>query len=369
MSLTGTPFFVLTVIVTLGALTALYVFWNRIPGPRSLRMGGRLGLALFSQLTAVIAVLVYVNNSMGPFYESWSDLLGGSGAPPVTTSVAGGGQNGHDAPRTDGKLNFTQYSAGVMKAHVIGAHSGVDGSLYVWLPPQYRDPAYAQTAFPVVELLPGTPGTPQAWFGTMHVQQEMQKLMATGKVKPMIMVSAKLNTMGGNTDAGCADVPGAARTGTWLAKDVPALIRANFRATKDPSGWGIMGYSAGAYCAVNLTVQHPDTFRSAVSLSGYTTPESPLVTRDPALARANNPYLRLKLANPQPPVSFLMAGSMQDQGTVPSARALLGVLKQQGASRLLTVQTGGHTPDVWRAMLPDALTWLSARTASQGVSS
>lgn len=368
MSLTGTPFFVLTVIVMISALTALFVFWNRIPGPRSVRMGGRLGLAVFSQLTAVIAVLVYVNNSMGPFYESWSDLFGGSSTPPVTTSVAGGG-HGHDAPPNDGKLNFTQYGPGVMKAHTVGARSGVEGSLYVWLPPQYHDPAYAQTAFPVVELLPGTPGTPQAWFGTMRVQDQMQQLMAAGKVKPMIMVSAKLNTMGGNTDAGCADIPGSAQTATWLAKDVPALVRANFRAAKDPSGWGIMGYSAGAYCAVNLTVQHPEAFHAAVSLSGYNTPESPLVTRDPGLARANNPYLQLKLANQQPPVSFLMAGSLQDQGTVPAARALLGVLKHPGASRLLTVQSGGHTPDVWRGMLPDALTWLSARTASQGVSS
>ncbi|MEY9872271.1 enterochelin esterase-like enzyme [Streptacidiphilus sp. MAP12-33] len=368
MSLTGTPFFVLTIIVTISALVALFVFWNRIPGPRPARVGGRLGLALFSQLTAVVAVMVYVNNSMGPFYESWSDLFGGSSAPPVTTAV-GGGQHGRGGPSSDGKLQFTQYSPGVMKVRTIGAKSGIDGSVYVWLPPQYRDPAYAQTAFPVVELLPGTPGTPQAWFGTMRVQDEMQKLMAQGKVKPMIMVSAKLNTLGGNTDAGCADIPGTAKTATWLAEDVPTLVRHNFRATKDPAGWGIMGYSAGAYCAVNLTVQHPETFHSAVSLSGYNTPESPLVTRDPALARANNPYLRLKEAKQQPPVSFLMAGSLQDQGTVPAARALLGILHQPGASRLLTVQRGGHTPDVWRAMLPEALTWLSARTASEGAPS
>jgi enterochelin esterase-like enzyme len=306
---------------------------------------------------------------MGPFYESWSDLFGGSSAPPVTTAVGGGGQHGHGGRSGDGKLHFTEYSPGVMKARTIGARSGIDGSVYVWLPPQYRDPAYAQTSFPVIELLPGTPGTPQAWFGTMRVQDEMQKLMAQGKVKPMIMVSAKLNTLGGNTDAGCADIPGTAKTATWLAKDVPDLVRSNFRAAKGPDGWGIMGYSAGAYCAVNLTVQHPETFHAAVSLSGYNTPESPLVTRDPSLARANNPYLLLKQAKQQPPVSFLMAGSLQDQGTVPAARALLGVLHQPGASRLLTVQSGGHTPDVWRGMLPEALTWLSARTASEGVSS
>ncbi|MEZ0065141.1 enterochelin esterase-like enzyme [Streptacidiphilus sp. MAP12-20] len=360
MSLTGTPFFVLTIFLMIGALTALFLLWNRIPGPTTLRVAGRFGLALFSQITAVLMVLVYVNNSMGPFYESWSDLFGGSTAP-VTTAV-GGNHAAHDGRPTDGKLHFSSYSPGVMKAHAVGARSGVEGSLYVWLPPQYNDPAFANTDFPVVVLLPGTPGTPQTWFGTMKVQEEMQKLMAKGQAQPMIMVSAKLNVLGGNTDPGCADIPGVAKTATWLSKDVPELIRSNFRAAKDPSHWGIMGYSAGAYCAVNLTVQHPEAFHAAVSLSGYNAPESPLVTRDLALSRANDPLLRLKYAKQQPPISLLMAGSLQDPGTVPAAKALLGVLHQPGASRLLTVATGGHTPDVWRSMLPDALTWLSTQT-------
>ncbi len=30
--------------------------------------------------------------------------------------------------------------------------------VYVWLPPQYDDPRYAQTRFPVLELFPGGAG-------------------------------------------------------------------------------------------------------------------------------------------------------------------------------------------------------------------
>jgi enterochelin esterase-like enzyme len=365
MSLTGTPFFVLTVVLVVVAMAALFGLWNRIPGPGAARLAGRFGLAILSQLTAVVMVLVYVNNSMGPFYDSWSDLFGGSTTVTDTALSGSTGHHGGDGVAPDGKLTFTSYLPGVLKTRAVGAASGIEGSLYIWLPPQYEDPAYANTTFPVVELLPGTPGTPQAWFGTMKVQDEMAKLMAAGTVKPMIMVSAKLNVLGGNTDAGCADIPGVARTATWLSRDVPALIRANFRAATSPSQWGIMGYSAGAYCAVNLTVQHPDVFRSAVSLSGYNTPESPLVTSNLALSRGNNPMYLLKTAKKQPPVSFLMGGSLQDPGTVPSARALLGVLRDPGTSRLVTVREGGHTPTVWREMLPDALTWLSARMSGR----
>ncbi|MBF9072138.1 alpha/beta hydrolase [Streptacidiphilus fuscans] len=363
MSLTGTPFFVLTVVLVVVALAALFGLWNRIPGPGAARLAARFGLAVLSQLTAVVMVLVYLNNSMGPFYDSWSDLFGGSTTVSDTALSGNNGHHGGDGVAPGGKLTFSSYLPGVLKTRTVGASSGIEGSLYVWLPPQYHDPAYANTDFPVVELLPGTPGTPQAWFGTMKVQDEMSKLMAAGTVKPMIMVSAKLNVLGGNTDPGCADIPGVARTATWLSRDVPALIRSNFRAAKAPSQWAIMGYSAGAYCAVNLTVQHPDVFGSAVSLSGYNTPESPLVTNNLGLSRANDPVYQLKHAKKQPPVSFLMGGSLQDQGTVPAAKALLAVLRTPGDSRLVTVREGGHTPTVWREMLPDALTWLSARTS------
>ncbi|WP_042366920.1 alpha/beta hydrolase [Streptacidiphilus neutrinimicus] len=361
MSLTGTPFFVLTVALMIAAMALLALVWNRIPGPRPVRYAGRIGATLFSQVAAVLMVLVYVNNTMGPFYDSWQDLFGGDANQSATATDISGGATGGSA--TSEKLTFRTYLPGVRTTVAHGPESGINGSLYVWLPPQYDDPAYANTAFPVVELLPGTPGTPQAWFGSMKVQDEMALLMAQGKVKPMILVAAKLNVIPGGVDPGCADTPapGGAKTATWLYKDVPSLIAANFRVARSPHKWAIMGYSAGAYCAVNLTVQHPSVFHAAVSLSGYNTPEAPLVARNPALKNANDPYLILRGEKHQPDIAVLVAGSAQDPGTVPAARKLLSVLHTPGPNQLLTVQFGGHTTGVWRSMLPAALLWLSAR--------
>ncbi|MEY9847789.1 alpha/beta hydrolase [Streptacidiphilus sp. MAP5-3] len=361
MSLTGTPFFVATVALMVVAMVLLAFVWNRIPGPRPVRYAGRLGATMFSQIAAVVVVLVYVNNSMGPFYDSWQDLFGDDGDQAATATNVSGGPTGSASAGTALKLRFTTYLPGVQTTDAHGPASGITGSLYVWLPPQYNDPAYAHTDFPVVELLPGTPGTPQAWFGSMKVQDAIAPLMAEGKVKPMILVAAKLNVLPGGVDPGCADIPGGPRTATWLDQDVPQLIAANFRTEHGAQHWALMGYSAGGYCSVNLTVQHPGTFHSAVSLSGYNAPEAPLVLKDPALTRANNPYSVLLHDKHQPDIALLMAGSTQDPGTVPAARALLSVLHTTGPNQLLTVTHGGHTTDVWRAMLPDALVWLSAR--------
>jgi enterochelin esterase-like enzyme len=300
---------------------------------------------------------------MGPFYESWADLFGDSGQAQLSDPTGGKPQPG-SADQTavhHGTLRFRPFHGGAVQAEAVGPASQVRGSLYVWLPPQYQDPAYANTDFPVVELLSGFPGSPQTWFGSMAVGKEMTALMAQGKVQPMILVAPTLNVLGNTVDAGCADIPGVARTATWLARDVPALVAANFRTQRGARHWGVMGYSAGAYCAVNLAVHYPGVFHAAVSLSGYNAPSAGLVTRNPALARANNPYLVLRSARKQPDVALLMAGSLQDGDTVAAAKALLGVLRHPGASRLLTVAQGGHLVSVWHNWLPVALPWLSAQ--------
>ncbi len=356
MSLTGTPFFVSTIAVLFFTMVLLGVLWNRIPGPRPVRYAGRLGMTVLSQVAAIMVVLVYINNSMGPFYDSWQDLFGGD-AGVSSTAVAKAGSNA--ATMGFQPMPLSEFKPGILHSSVTGSASKVRGDLYIWLPPQYRQAAYAHTRFPVVELLPGTPGSPQTWFGSMNAVKPLTQLIDEGKARPMILVAAKLNVLGGNTDAGCADIPGVSLTATWLAKDVPTLIKENFRAATSARQWAVMGYSAGAYCAVNLTVHHPETFHSAVSLSGYNAPIAPLVTRNPKLARANNPYLLLRDDAHQPDIVLLMAGSLGDRGTVAAAKALFGVLRNPGDSSLLTATSGGHTTALWHTMLPDAFTWIS----------
>lgn len=357
MSLTGTPFFVLTIVILVLTTALVALVWNRIPGPRPVRYTGRLTATMLSQIAAITVVLVYINNTMGPFYDTWQDLFGSNTNTTATaTQGAGAGTTGHAHIH---RLSFTHFRPDVLQTETLGPASRIKGSLYVWLPRQYQEPAYRHTDFPVVELLPGTPGSPQTWFGSMNAVLPLTQLIDEGRARPMILVTATLNVLGENTDAGCADIRGVAMTQTWLADDVPQLIKENFRAATSASKWAVMGYSAGAYCALNLAVHHPGIFHAAVSLSGYNAPIAPLVTRDPALARYNNPYSTLKHAKRQPSIVLLMAGSLHDSDTIPAAKADLAILRHPGDSELLTSASGGHTTALWRMMLPEVFTWLS----------
>lgn len=55
----------------------------------------------------------------------------------------------------------------VQEGEFKGRISGVSGEVYVWLPPQYDDPAYQDKKFPVVQMLPGFPGSAKSWMGTL----------------------------------------------------------------------------------------------------------------------------------------------------------------------------------------------------------
>ena len=360
MSLIGTPFLAFTIVLAISLTLGTLALWNRMRGPAPLRTGLRLTLLLAAQAAAVLVVLVGINDSY-LLYDSWRDLTDGpSTATTLETSAAATVSSDSDAApsRSDPHPDFRPDGAGLLEAQLTGARSGLRGSLYVWLPPEYQDPAHLGERFPVVELLPGQPGSPLAWFQVLQGQRTLQRLVSTGQARPMILVSAMSNTLGGS-DAGCADLPGGPHTQTWLGTDVPAIVRSEFRASADPADWSVMGYSAGGYCSADLVVHFPGVFHSAVSLSGYTDPEAAVVLSHPALVRRENPRLVMCAASPQPDVDLLMAGSMEDGRTVADARAMVAVLRPPAEGDLLTVARGGHTMDVWAAMLPEAFRWIS----------
>lgn len=361
MSLTGTPFFVVTILLVVLTVVILVLVWNRIPGPAPVRTTARVGLIVFSQFTAVLMVLVFVNNRMGPFYDTWGSLFGQDASVQLTAS--GGSGDGRGASGASDvsaqKLSFGKYNSDVLSADAVGPESRIKGDIYVWLPPQYNEPAYAHTDFPVLELLPGTPGTPKAWFGSMHADSAMRTLMSEGKVKPMILVSAKMNMYGGSRDSGCANLPGSYQTATWLAKDVPALMKHNFRVSGNPKNWGIAGYSAGGYCAANLTVKYPQVFHAGVTMSGYNAPDAAVVLKDPALAAANNPLLLLEKAKQQPDIVLMAQGVRTDGTTVEDARALIKALHRPGTSQVLTLSSGDHDTRTFIKEMTPMLTWMS----------
>ncbi len=59
-----------------------------------------------------------------------------------------------------------------------------------------------------------------------------------------------------------------------LTKDVVPYMVSQFGASADPSNWGVLGWSTGGTCALNLSVMHPELFSAFVDLDGTLGPNA-----------------------------------------------------------------------------------------------
>ncbi|MFE2419402.1 alpha/beta hydrolase [Streptomyces hokutonensis] len=368
MSLTGTPFLYTAVVLTIVALILPLVLWSRMRGPKVVRLAARALMLLFAQATAVTLVFVMVNNENN-LYDNWADLLGTGNH---VQQAADLGKNGtgnislNRLPKV--KQDFSPASGPGMSSagqvevtQLKGRVSGVNAEVYVWTPPQYKEAAYRHKRFPVVELLPGWPGSAKAWFGSMHVTQQLEPLMRSGRIAPFILVAPRYNLLAG-VDTGCANIPGTVNADTWLSVDVPKMVTDNFRAQPAPKGWGVAGYSAGAHCAVKLAVAHPDRYQAAVSMSGYNDPigeRNSLAAQSVALREANNPYLLLKKAATPPPIAMYLSGESGDGYQAGVALEQIAKAPTSVHVVFLPRSDGGHTMALWRPQVKTVFRWLT----------
>ena len=383
MSLLSLSFRITAVAAAVLVAVLTLVLWNRVPGPRPVKIGTRLFMVLFGEAMATLALLGWLNVAYGGLFVSWSDLLGNQSmngahfagqsgkirlspvAPEVTTTQVPAEQRQH----------FTQAGGGFEETVLTGKQSGIKAPVYVWTPPQYA--ASPDEYFPVLMLLHGIPGDPQGWLGPMHVVAHLEAAMATGTVHPYILVVPSITPSTSQSapwsNPECSDIPGYADAATWLATDVRNMVLSNFRALDSAVGWGVMGYSTGGFCAAKLVLQYPRDFQAAVSLAGYYSPESLALTSDPELSQANSP-LWLLGHDRTPAVSLLLTGSDQDKmDPVSEITQLLTVARANPEAKATEVRSfiaplgGGHNQSAWEKMLPTAFTWLSQRLSAPRV--
>ncbi|MEV0369990.1 alpha/beta hydrolase-fold protein [Streptomyces sp. NPDC050636] len=367
MSLTGTPFFLTSIALLIVAVVLPLALWSRIAGPRLVRGLARLAMLLFAQVTAITLVFVLVNNA-NSLYDTWDDLLGTGNHVEAARDLGPDGMGGKQIKDQPKQLQAFRpaddpvVGSGVQMTDLKGRISGVSGEVYVWLPPQYNDPAYKDKKFPVVELLPGYPGSSKSWLGSLKAGEQLRPLMQSGQIKPFILVAPRTNIISG-ADTGCVNIPGKVNADSWLTVDVRKMVIDNFRADDKPDSWGLAGYSAGAHCAAKLALAHPDRYRAAVAMSGYNDPAiepDSLAGKDPKLRIESNPLHILKSANAagKPPRTALyISGSAGD-----GYQAGIGLRQLAQRPTTVTVQmltgVGGHTTAVWKNQVPEVFRWL-----------
>ncbi|MET7935206.1 alpha/beta hydrolase-fold protein [Streptomyces sp. NPDC005322] len=369
----------IAVAVVCVALTAW--LWPRFAGRTVRAWLGRLGSLAVTQ-GAIVAALALAVNANFQFYGSWDELLGGGEEAPAALSDLGGG--GAQAANVSGGLVQSAPPQGLDKVHglpsgrpetagkvesvrILGRRSQVANPAYVYLPPQYFQRQYGRQRFPVIVAISGYPGGSYLLAQHLRVPQTAGGLIRTGATQPSIIVMVR-PTIAPPRDTECVDVPGGPQAETYFARDLPEALENHYRVGHDPSAWGVLGYSSGGTCALQLTLRHPRVYSAAAALSpDYRVVNDPttgdLFGGGPEGERRKREHdLMWRLRNlPQPQVSVLVASSRHGESDYGATRAFLGAVRPPMSAESIILDKGSHNFRTWRRELPAALRWMSGR--------
>jgi poly(3-hydroxybutyrate) depolymerase len=355
MSLTGRPLLVL--LATLAILLPLVLALTLPRRPRGL-LRPVLGFIamVVAQLLAVAAVGVWANNTFG-FYDSWSDLVGSS-------------EQGSLHAEANGSLALAGGEGRVVALMVNGRASKASEVVLVWLPPQYDQPAFKTTRFPVLVMLPGQPGTPAGVMSQFQFARQATQAIRSRAVQPFVAVFPPL-MIDPPRDTECTDVPHGPQAETWLANDVRTAVLRHVRVTPDAKRWSVAGWSTGGFCAAKLLLRHRDDYNAAVSIGGYFGAETDRSTGNlfggsAQLRRENSPLWLIQQPG-QADANLLIVVSKTDRFSYDGAHyadSKQMIAQTRGYPNVATIllPSGGHNYALYRQTLPAVLAWC-AKTA------
>ncbi|MFI2714450.1 alpha/beta hydrolase [Micromonospora sp. NPDC018662] len=331
----------LLAVLTVLAPVLTAVVWDRGGGWR--RTARRATTAGFCLLTLASTVLTAANRQ-AEMYPSWSDLLGATAG---TSAVPADPRSGQDP--SPGR--FTTIG-------VAGTASGVSLPVLAYLPAAYD--AAPGARFPVIEALDGFPGSPATWVRGLGVAGYLDSEISAGRMAPTVVLFPP-QTTDPALDTECTNLAGGPRMETYLTVDVPAAARARLRVRADRAGWGLIGYSAGGYCATNLLLRHPDRYLAGASLSGYADPG--IRVGDGSEHTTNDDRWRLRHL-PLPAVALYLASARTDVHATRDTAALAALAHAPISLTTAFLPVGGHNMQTWRALEPTAFDWLSSWLAA-----
>ena len=142
---------------------------------------------------------------------------------------------------------------------------------YVYLPPAWfgTNPA---PALPTVLMLGGEFNTPADWMRAGNVINKVDEFAHNHHGFAPVLVFADA---GGtfNNDTECVN-GSRGNAADHLTKDVVPYMHTHFGVSQDAQNWGIVGWSMGGTCAVDLAVMHPELFSAFVDIAGDLSPNS-----------------------------------------------------------------------------------------------
>jgi enterochelin esterase-like enzyme len=344
-SLTTSPVLAAFGLAALACVVASFVFQGR--KRRGLRRAMTAVAVLLTMATAADGVNAYFD-----YIPTVGSLLGRRAADQATAVQVQARLASVPRPLLHGLVEKVAIPGPVSGFHARQAQ--------VYLPPAFF--LHPQPALPVVELLHGTPGTPEDWTRAGAADQTTDAFAATHNGMAPIVLMVDEN--GGFTN----DTECAGDAERYLTVDVPNWAMAKLGVRTDRMGWVVAGSSEGGYCALDLALRHRDRFGSFVDLSGLDRPThhggtgTLFHSHSSLLAHTPRWLLRTHLP-PGPALAGWFEVGGADNGTTRSELAAARLATAAGIqTRLLVVPNAHHTWRVWHHAYADALPWITWRT-------
>ncbi len=237
---------------------------------------------------------------------------------------------------------------------------------YVYLPPiWFKNP---EPQLPLIELIAGVPGEPSDWTRAGYADTTSTTFANQHHGIAPILVIPDNNGVK-TQDSECANsVFGNAET--YLVKDVPNYMQANFNAAIGKNSMAIAGLSAGGTCATMMGLRNPKTFSTFASYSGYSSPtyqnddEQQTIAQLYGGSRADyesyNP-VHLLTGGKYAGSAGWFASGLQDPQPLADAQQLADLAKKTGMQVCLSTTDGDHSFTYWALAFKQSLPWLSWR--------
>lgn len=164
-----------------------------------------------------------------------------------------------------GVIRTVEIAAPSLRVNLLGDPDRRRVSIY--LPPQYS--THPHQRFPVIFLLHGFAADDRAFiagaYQNLNVRISMDSLIASGKVRPMIVVTPSArNRFDGSFYANSST---AGRWEDFIVKDLVGYVDRHFRTIPTASSRGLAGHSMGGYGTLHIGMRNPRVFSAIYALS------------------------------------------------------------------------------------------------------
>lgn len=253
-----------------------------------------------------------------------------------------------------------QISAGAFDSRLLGRSY----QYLTYLPEGYDESC---KEYPVVYLLHGSFGNQRDWARKGNVKATLDRLIRAGSIPPVvaIMPGSQSWWIDGHNEPAAT---------SFLEELIPH-IEDTYRVVPERHWRGVAGLSAGGYGAVSFALSQPDMFGAAAAFSPASydplPPDNSSAWHHPAFARDGNfdrelwarsnytAHLENYRAQDNVVPLYISAGDRDAYKAAEYASELeASLILHQAESLEREIFPGGHTWRVWRASLPQGLTFM-----------